>query len=223
MEDSDFLTSIPPRFVSFAWRYQCSRTSASGCSQRPRARRLITRVLTPGILETSGSPRFLGSPSSCMPRSQTPEGSTTQGHQVWRMMPSVNRKPSAPSIGSFRGSITRPARSLSTLHRTGYPDTAQDSLLGGRPPLPRRASHPLGFIERFRLTERLLLSQAWPGVPGAELTTNPDSISSSMARLTPDPDKQPSPSPRTRTSAVQFAGRQQRAPAAPMELPVRPC
>src|SRR5208282_4166267 len=42
----------------------------------------------------------------------------------------------APSVLYFRGSITRPLTSLSTLRRMGRPTTTQDSLLAAGPALP---------------------------------------------------------------------------------------
>jgi len=48
-----------------------------------------------------------------------------------RVLPSGLSTPSAPAIRSFRGSIERPACSLSTLRSAGYPNAAQDSLPAG--------------------------------------------------------------------------------------------
>lgn len=52
------------------------------------------------------------------------------------VLPSVVSKTSAPAKRSFRGSITRPTRSLSTLRSDGYPATTQDSLPAAGQALP---------------------------------------------------------------------------------------
>jgi hypothetical protein len=61
----------------------------------------------------------------------------------------------------FRGSITRPTRSLSTLRSPSCPGTTQDSLPAGGQPLPGGGRAPAGSLRRFRrLTCLLLLHQA---------------------------------------------------------------
>jgi len=96
--------ALPFGFVSFTFRYRLAA-------------------------ETSGSPRFLGDPLVHMPCSQTPEGPPGSGHSTQAMLPSARNTASAPSNSfQFRGSITRPMHSLSTLRRTGLPATTQDSL-----------------------------------------------------------------------------------------------
>jgi hypothetical protein len=57
---------------------------------------------------------------------------------------------SAPTTNLFRGSITQPAHSLSTLHNMGYPNAAQDSLPAGGQPLPGGIGYPLGPTTRFQ-------------------------------------------------------------------------
>ena len=59
----DFPSSVPPRFVAFAWRYlgRTRLSSLLGGRVRRRGRELVTRYLQPGISEeTTGSPKFLG-------------------------------------------------------------------------------------------------------------------------------------------------------------------
>ena len=65
------------------------------------------------------------------------------------LWPSVHYKRRLPRC-IFRGSITRPTRSLSTLRRTGHPSAAQDSLPTGGPALVGRAWLPAGSHRRFR-------------------------------------------------------------------------
>src|SRR6516225_79708 len=78
------------------------------------------------------------------------------------MLPSAKLTASAPAIPYFRGSITRPAHSLSTLRRMGHPTATQDSLPDGRPAFPGGIDYPLGPNERFQVLS-ILLSQASPG------------------------------------------------------------
>jgi len=65
-----------------------------------------------------------------------PGGTGTPGHSASAMLPSASGTASAPTISEFRGSITRPASSLSTLRSNGYPNATQDSLPGGGHPYP---------------------------------------------------------------------------------------
>src|SRR6516164_2824192 len=78
------------------------------------------------------------------------------------MLPSAKLTASAPAIPYFRGSITRPAHSLSTLRRMGHPTATQDSLPDGRPAFPGGIDYPLGPNEMFQVLS-ILLSQASPG------------------------------------------------------------
>jgi hypothetical protein len=61
----------------------------------------------------------------------------------------------------FRGSITRPVHSLSTLRSPGYPGTTQDSLPATGQALPDGAGYPQGPNERFPRYIRFPLSQAF--------------------------------------------------------------
>jgi len=67
------------------------------------------------------------------------------------VLPSAPTTASAPATTSFRGSITRPARSLSTLRSQGHPCTTQDSLPADGPILAGRDFNPLGSIVKFPL------------------------------------------------------------------------
>jgi hypothetical protein len=89
-------------------------------------------------METSGSLRFLGNPCGHCPCSSTPAGSgRLSGPWVSCLTrpPPVSRT-KAPSGLYFRGSITRPLTSLSTLRRMGCTIATQDSLLAAGPALP---------------------------------------------------------------------------------------
>ena len=67
----------------------------------------------------------------------------------------------APGVLYFRGSITRPLTSLSTLRRMGRPTTTQDSLLAAGPALPGGIRTRKGFSERFQRSSLFLLSKAY--------------------------------------------------------------
>src|SRR5271166_824132 len=105
----------------------------------PGARELSVPVSPSGLtMETSGSLRFLGNPGGHCPCSSTPVGS---GRLSGPRVSCLTRPPAvsttkAPSVLYFRGSITRPLTSLSTLRRMGRPTTTQDSLLAAGPALP---------------------------------------------------------------------------------------
>ncbi len=68
-----------------------------------------------------------------------------------------------PQTGYFRGSITRPTHSLSTLRRVDHSTATQDSLPAAGQALPGGTGYPLGSNERFQLLHRFPLSQASPG------------------------------------------------------------
>jgi len=136
---SETLPPISPRFVAFAWRYHA-------CDAAFRVRPFAAPATPhytgggPGVcyagcpipalnVETTGLPRFLGNPSASMPCSSTPAGSAGPG----LYSPTDAAFRSRKGVGSrddkfFRGSITRPAHSLSTLRSRDYSRTTQDSL-----------------------------------------------------------------------------------------------
>jgi len=73
---------------------------------------------------------------------------------VW---PSVVLRTSAPAKRSFRGSITRPARSLISASPRRLPDATQDSLPVGGQPLPSGTDHPPGSSSPFHVKLRLTI------------------------------------------------------------------
>jgi hypothetical protein len=73
-----------------------------------------------------------------------------------------NDEGSKPYV-KFRGSITRPQCSLSTLRRPPHDDTTQDSLAAGGQPLLRGIAHPQGSIKVSTTTTWLPPLQASPG------------------------------------------------------------
>ena len=81
-----------------------------------------------------------------------PGGTTALGHYRALVLSSAIWTASTPAISAFRGSITRPAHSLSTLRRVGCPTAAQDSLPDSWPTFPGGTDYPLGPNERFQVS-----------------------------------------------------------------------
>ena len=171
---SDSLMILPRDFVSFAATVPPPPVFRSHGGRAPILRE-------PGLLtgfpnrfldvESSGPPRFLGDPSVHVPRSSTPARPRSQALAAPPVLPSAVSTASALATCSFRGSITRPAHSLSTLRSPGYPGTTQDSLPAGGL-LCRARAVPAGSLMRFPLRLYLLhcflLTQASPGAPKLE-------------------------------------------------------
>ena len=101
----DFLPPLPPRFVAFAWRYHPAR----------------------GRMETTGPLTFPGNPNCAFALLYDPGGIDASGRYDASTWPPLKARRGLPHC-QFRGSITRPQHSLSTLRRVGYPTTTQDSL-----------------------------------------------------------------------------------------------
>ncbi len=94
--------------------------------------------------DTVGPPRFLGFPHTYMPCSVTPVGPR---HLASRCLDAVFAdldELDSHVVGSFRGSIARPAHSLSTLRRMGCPIATQDSLPAGCPSVAGQDCGPAG-------------------------------------------------------------------------------
>jgi len=139
MGRSDFLPPIPGDFVSSSHGYH------------------------PFAVETTGPPRFLG---DLLVRALLfdPGGFSAPGQHGALMLPSVITTTSAPAIRLFRGSITQPARLLSTLRSEGCPSATQDSLPGGGQPFPGRGLMPCKVPKKVSEILHLFpLPQALPG------------------------------------------------------------
>lgn len=111
--------------------------------------------------ETIRSPRFLGSPRRACPALRPRWSRRHQAITVPAILSSAILTASTSTTTRFRGSITRPTPSLSTLRSRGHPRTTQDSLPGGWPALPGRGWLPAGLQRRFQFT--IHLHQALPG------------------------------------------------------------
>jgi hypothetical protein len=164
---SDFRPLLPLPFVSFGLRYRPVPPVRSwrGRHPPPGLGSFYVASLTTWLLaETAGSPRFLGNPCARALLSD-PGGTLQPGHYGFRMLSSARRTSSTPTVGCFRGSITRPMPSLSTLRRVGHPSPRKTrfrllACFAGRGLLPPRWVPMQGF----RLSRSSFLpAQAWPG------------------------------------------------------------
>jgi hypothetical protein len=104
--------------------------------------------------------------------SSTPADRMRQAFATHPMLPSLRLTRSAPRSVTFRGSITRPVRSLSTLRSSDYSDdTTQDSLPADATP-GGAGLEPAGCNRRFHSAMSLHITlilprQALPGAPTA--------------------------------------------------------
>src|SRR4051812_45637272 len=122
---------IPPRFVAFARRYPGrTRVSLPGPPDAPAAGlELVTRYLPPGnCREDDGASQVPGEPRCGRALLSDPGGIADarplrRRDAAFRPFNNVG-----PAKGIFRGSITRPVHSLSTLRSPGHPGSTQDSL-----------------------------------------------------------------------------------------------
>ena len=139
-ERSDFPPSIPPRSLSFARRYHAlllvvrqRGVAVAGSSSELR------RCLDPlPSAHTRGDMRDLpgssATPLRTCPALRPRRTGRVRPLATHPILPSAQLTASAPLSVTFRGSMTRPAHSLSTLHGPDCSNTAQDSLpAGGQP------------------------------------------------------------------------------------------
>ena len=124
-------------------------------------------------METTGSPRFLGNPFANMPCSSTPADRMHQAAgDARRYCLPLQLTASAPRSVTFRGSITQPVRSLSTLRssdcsdrtprKTRFPLAANLGGTGLSPAGLRQEVSTLCFN-----SHRFLLLEALPGAPAS--------------------------------------------------------
>ena len=110
--------------------------SPSGAFTRPGG--LFTGFPSPDAsrMEMTRPPRFLEDPLARVPCSSTPARPRRPATLTLRCcLPRLLPRRLSPQT-FFRGSITRPTYSLSTLRSRGRPRTTQDSLPGGGQPFP---------------------------------------------------------------------------------------
>ena len=144
--------ALPPRFVSFAWRYHgCARRFApTGCG-RPRLWAWTLGHPEPSrdlTAETSGSPRFLGGPP-CVHALRSDPGGPLDARPLRRRDVAFRSPHDVGSpIRSFEAQLPRPAHSLSTLRRRGLPRHHARLASGWWPTLAGWDSDPLGPLRR---------------------------------------------------------------------------
>ena len=111
-------------------------------------------------------PGSWGTPLASVPRSPTPASQPFLTIAVGLVLSSEYDTSSTFATLFFRGSITRPTCSLSTLHSLGHPKTAQDSLPACWLNFSRVGIAPTGFQSRISKRHSIPpfpTSQASPG------------------------------------------------------------
>jgi hypothetical protein len=151
MERSDFLPPIPGGSL-IARRYRpCAPCFAPAAGEHYLRRawvlvsRLPYRLFQVRRQQDLPSSRQILSMHALL--TSDPGGTGALGHSALTILPSAPGTASAPTNSRFRGSITRPASSLSTLRSGGYPNATQDSLPGGDQPYPG-GTRPAGSVRK---------------------------------------------------------------------------
>ena len=98
-----------------------------------------------------------------VPCSQTPAGPSPQALTTRRYGLPLLAQRQLPRLRFFRGSITRPIHSLSTLRRMDHSTTTQNSLPAVGHTLPDRMLLPARSQRKVSAIHRILLSQAFLG------------------------------------------------------------
>ena len=173
MEVSDSPSSIPPHFVSFAWRYRrcahCWLPRGEGTFARGPGRVDLPAPTRRLSAETMGSPRFLGVPWYGYAVVHVPGRAPAPGQYGVGVLSPLGTTATTSATRTFRGSIPRPSHSLSTLRSARCRDTTQDSLPAGGQPLPGGIRTRRAPFRRFQVsvdvlsTSSVLLLQAYPG------------------------------------------------------------
>lgn len=162
----DFLPSISPHFVAFAWRYHGFIWLVRYPTGQMQPRRAWSWY--PGIsgrvsaVETTGSPTFLGNLGCAFALLSDPGRIDMSDHHDTPTRPPLCPQRRLPQM-YFRGSITQLQHWLSTLRRPGYPNTTQDSLPVAGQALPGGIGYPQDSNERFQthIMFAILPSQAF--------------------------------------------------------------
>jgi hypothetical protein len=113
-----------------------------------------------------------------------PGGTWAPGQSGASVLPSVVLKTSAPAMRSFRGSITRPARSLSTLRRAVYPTPRKTRFRWVANPF-RVGFSPAGLLAQFHVKLRLTIPRAQAFLAQQDLTLLPATHFTVRALATP--------------------------------------
>ena len=126
----------PPHFVAFARRFHPDASSFAPCTHgrhAPKARTISSAAPVDRVsrMESTRPPRFLGNPYGHAPLFDPGGPGTPLANTGRSMQPSAQWTASAPQSDSFRGSITRPTRSLCTLRSRVHTRTTQHSVTAG--------------------------------------------------------------------------------------------
>ncbi len=164
MKHSDFLPPFPRRLVAFASRYhRCALGSLPRCkAQPPRAWDCLPDSQTGFVDGGDRTSQVPGGPHYVRAVLSDPGRTSALGHYRASVLSCALYTASTPAKAIFRGSITRPAHSLSTLRRVDCSTATQDSLPVGWPALSGWDSIPTGS-QRKVSDPLFLLSQASPG------------------------------------------------------------
>ena len=163
----DFLPPLPPRFVSFTWRYH----GITHISLPPSLRAataglgLVTRYPLPGLLpwRRQDLPSSWGTPIPVCTCSPTPAGRCVPDRLRNARMALAKGTTKAPTTKDFRGSIAWLSGSPPTYHDVGYPSPRK----AGFQVLVRLSwtgFHPQGSDKRFSthlMCVGLLFQASW--------------------------------------------------------------
>ena len=176
---SDFSSFVPRHFVAFVRRYQPrTRVRSHRAESAPLAgQELVCR--SPFRLprsETTRSPRFLGILGAHALLYDPGETSHPATAVHWYCLPRYPRRRLSRRY-SFRGSITRPTYSLSTLRSSARADGHRARLASGwRLPFAGRdrPARTLRVVSADAHLHGVLLTQASPGARAIEFSKSPN-------------------------------------------------
>ena len=168
MRRSDFLSSLPTASFALCHRY---RLVLLVRSRRTRSRRPRAWVLVSGSPAAffDGDERISQVPGESLPACPALGPRWTDPSSPYRygpMQPSDSTDVVGSTDSHFRGSMTQPTGSLSTLRRPGHPGATQDSLPACWLRFGRAGLSPAGSLIEFQVGRhlpssrtRLLLAQ----------------------------------------------------------------
>ena len=167
MEDSDFLSPIPLRFVSFGSAVLLAAPDFALLRQEPRRRSL--GYLFAGLPdrplrgETTGSPKVPGQPLCSHALFSDPGGTPRPGHTASRCCLPLQLQRRLPASYSLSG-LNRTACSLAVYASQGGSPLHHARLASGcGPHFAGQDCFLRGYCEKFQCLIHFLFSQAFPG------------------------------------------------------------